>query len=84
MANPTGFHASTGAGYRFVADRVIELDRLNPQAAARMAAAFNRWKRYDTARQAMMQEELQRIGATGNLSSDVSEIIGNALKQNTE
>jgi len=82
MANPTGFHASTGAGYRFVADRVIELDRLNPQAAARMAAAFNRWKRYDTARQTMMQVELQRIGATENLSSDVSEIVENALGRN--
>ncbi len=79
MANPTGFHALSGAGYRFVADQVIEINRLNPQAAARIAAAFNRWKRYDPERQNLMQAELERIGATANLSSDVAEIVGNAL-----
>ena len=79
LANPTGFHALGGAGYRFVADRVIELDGLNPQAAARIAAAFNRWKRYDTARKDLMRKELKRIGATAGLSPDVGEIIHNAL-----
>ena len=79
MANPTGFHALSGAGYRFVADRVIDLNRLNPQVAARIASAFNCWKRYDTMRQSLMQSELKRIGATPNLSSDVGEIVGNAL-----
>jgi len=78
-ANPTGFHALSGAGYRFVADRVIELNRLNPQTAARIVVAFNRWKRYDPVRQDLMKKELGRIAATDNLSSDVAEIVGNAL-----
>jgi len=79
MANPTGFHTLSGAGYRFVADRVIDLNRLNPQVAARIASAFNCWKRYDPVRQSLMQSELKRMGATPNLSPDVAEIVGNAL-----
>ncbi len=79
MLNPTAFHADDGSGYRFHADRVIELDGLNPQIAARMASAFNRWKRYDDARQALMKAELQRIASSDGLSRDVSEIVNNAL-----
>jgi aminopeptidase N len=53
---------------------------LNPQIAARMASAFNRWKRYDEDRKTLMKEQLQRIAAVENLSGDVSEIINNALR----
>ena len=80
MLNPTGFHADDGSGYRFHADRVIELDGLNPQIAARMASAFNRWKRYDESRKVLMKTELQRIASLDNLSGDVSEIVNNALR----
>jgi aminopeptidase N len=79
MSNPTGFHAASGAGYRFVADRVIELQKINPQVAARIASAFNHWKRYDPLRSGLMQAELQRIAATPELASDVAEILHNAL-----
>jgi len=80
MLNPTGFHVADGSGYAFHADRVIELDGLNPQIAARMASAFNRWKRYDEDRKALMKTQLQRIAAVKNLSGDVSEIVNNALR----
>jgi aminopeptidase N len=80
MLNPTGFHAADGSGYVFHADRVIELDGLNPQIAAKMASAFNRWKRYDEGRKALMKTELQRIAAVEKLSSDVSEIVNSALR----
>ncbi|MGB5291448.1 MAG: aminopeptidase N C-terminal domain-containing protein, partial [Lysobacterales bacterium] len=80
MLNPTGFHAADGSGYEFHADRVIELDGLNPQIAARMASAFNRWKRYDEGRKKLMKRQLQRIAAVENLSGDVTEIINNALR----
>jgi aminopeptidase N len=80
MLNPTGFHAADGSGYAFHADRVIELDGLNPQIAARMASAFNRWKRYDDGRKKLMKAQLQRIAAVDNLSGDVSEIVNNALR----
>ncbi len=78
--NPTGFHAADGSGYSFHADRVIELDSINPQMAARMAAAFNRRKRYDEGRQTLMKAELQRISELAALSGDVTEIVKNALR----
>lgn len=80
MLNPTGFHAADGSGYRFHADRVIELDPINPQIAARMAAVFNRWKRYDEGRKALMKAELQRISSVRTLSGDVTEIVASALR----
>ncbi|MCP4048309.1 MAG: DUF3458 domain-containing protein, partial [Gammaproteobacteria bacterium] len=80
MLNPTGFHTIDGSGYVFHADRVIELDGINPQIAARMASAFNRWKRYDEDRKALMKVQLQRIASVDNLSGDVSEIVNNALR----
>ena len=78
-ANPTGFHALSGAGYRLIADRIIELNQLNPQVAARTASAFNRWKRYDPVRQELMKSELKRIATSPHLCSDVAEIVGKAL-----
>ncbi len=81
MSNPTGFHAASGAGYRWLADRVIELNRINPQIASRMAAAFNQIKRYDAGRQALMTRELKRIADVPELSGDVAEIVNSALGQ---
>ena len=77
--NPTGFHASSGAGYRLHADQVIRLNALNPQVAARMAGAFNDWTRYDEGRRGLMRAELRRIAAADGLSQDVAEIVHNAL-----
>jgi aminopeptidase N len=77
--NPTGFHASSGAGYGLHADQVIRLNALNPQVAARMAGAFNGWTRYDARRRELMRAELRRIAATDKLSQDVAEIVHNAL-----
>src|SRR5262245_61901437 len=51
-ANHVRFHAANGAGYAFAADWVLELDRLNPQIAARIARAFDRWRKFDAGRQA--------------------------------
>ena len=79
VANPTAFHAADGSGYRLLADRIIDLDALNPQVAARLAASFNSWLRYDPQRKALMRKDLERIAARPGLSGDVTEIVGNAL-----
>jgi aminopeptidase N len=78
--NPTGFHRSDGAGYRLVADHVLELDARNPQVASRLAKAFDRWRRYDAGRQAQMRAELERILAAPKLSRDVYEIASKSLQ----
>ena len=82
--NPTGFHAASGKGYRLHADQVIKLNALNPQVAARMAAAFNAWTRYDEQRRGLMQAELKRIAGTAGLSPDVAEIVQSSLRMGTD
>jgi len=77
--NLVHFHRSDGAGYQWVADRVLELCPLNPQIAARMAGAFSSWKSYDSERQALIRQELERI-ETSNPPKDVLEIIQRTLK----
>ncbi|HET6593908.1 MAG TPA: aminopeptidase N, partial [Xanthomonadales bacterium] len=84
MMNPTGFHAASGAGYRLHADQVIKLNALNPQVAARMAAAFNAWTRYDGPRRGLMQAELNRIAGTAGLSPDVAEIVQSSLRMGAD
>jgi len=78
-ANPYRFHAPDGSGYRFLADRVLQLDPINPQVAARLATQLGRWRRYDEGRQTLMRAELSRILAADNLSPDVFEIASKAL-----
>ncbi len=78
--NPTGFHRADGSGYALIADHVLELDPRNPQVAARLAKAFDRWRRYDPKRQARMQTQLERILAAPKLSRDVYEIASKSLQ----
>jgi aminopeptidase N len=73
------FHQTDGAAYEFIADKVLELDRLNPQVAASLVASFNQWKRYDSARQDLMKAQLERIAGTAGLSKDVGEIVARSL-----
>ncbi|WP_327438431.1 aminopeptidase N [Pseudomonas donghuensis] len=77
--NLVNFHAGDGSGYRFLADLVIELNALNPQIASRQLAPLTRWRKYDSARQALMKAELERILASGSLSSDVYEVVSKSL-----
>jgi aminopeptidase N len=78
-ANHVRFHAADGSGYAFLAERVLELDKLNPQVAARMARGFDRWKKFDAGRQAHARRALERIRDAEGLSRDVAEIVGKSL-----
>ncbi|MBD8480487.1 aminopeptidase N [Pseudomonas coleopterorum] len=77
--NLINFHAADGSGYRFLADLVIELNALNPQIASRQLSPLTRWRKYDSKRQALMKAELERILASGPLSSDVYEVVSKSL-----
>jgi aminopeptidase N len=78
-ANHVRFHARDGRGYAYAADQILALDRINPQVAARIARCFDRWKRFDAARQASAREQLERIRAVPGLSRDVEEVVTRAL-----
>ena len=77
--NVPQFHAEDGSGYRFIADKVIEIDRFNPQVAARLVQAFNLCNKLEPQRKNLVKQELQRIRAQEGLSKDVGEIVGKIL-----
>ncbi len=77
--NPLHFHRVDGGGYRFLADRVLELDTKNPNLAARLVSNFNQWKRYEPKRKELMHAELERM-ASRKLSGGTGEIVGKALQ----
>ncbi len=77
--NHVRFHAADGAGYAFIADQVLALDKLNPQVAARIARGFDRWNRFDAGRKEKSKAQLERIRDAAGPSKDVAEIVGKAL-----
>ena len=77
--NPAQFHAADGSGYSLWAEQVIVLNEINPQVAARLARALDRWRKYAPRLQAGMRAALEKVAATKALSNDVAEVIGKAL-----
>ena len=77
--NLAEFHAADGSGYAFWAEQVAALDALNPQVAARIARALDRWRKFTPERQAAMRRALESLAAREDLSGDVREIVGKAL-----
>ncbi len=77
--NPGGFHRADAAGYVFWGDRVIELDGINPQVAARLARALDRWKKLAEPQRSAAREAIARVAAKPDLSNDVREVVSRAL-----
>jgi len=78
-ANHLRFHDGSGSGYRLVGQVIRTLDPINPLVAARMAGAFETWRRYDEKRQALMRSELEAILALKGLSPNLFEVAGKIL-----
>ncbi|GAB4225248.1 MAG: aminopeptidase N [Methyloligellaceae bacterium] len=78
--NPTGFNRADGAGYAFVADAILEIDRFNPQIAARLAGAFKSWRMLEPERRKQAEQTLKRIAGTQKLSRDTYEIVTKTLE----
>jgi aminopeptidase N len=77
--NPGGFHRADAAGYVFWSDRVIELDAINPQVAARLARALDRWNKLAEPLRSAAREAIARVAARPDLSNDVREVVSRAL-----
>ena len=80
-ANPAQFHAADGSGYTFWKNQVLALDAINPQVAARLARALDRWTRFTIPLRDRMHAALQQVAASTTLSRDVREIISKSLGQ---
>jgi aminopeptidase N len=78
--NPSGFHRADGAGYALLAERLVALDALNPQIAARVATAFNGWQRLEPVRREAARQVLTGLAARPELSRNLAEIVAGVLK----
>lgn len=78
-ANKVQFNHPTGRGYKMVTDRLLELDKVNPQVASRLASGFKDFKRVPENLQTLMRPELDRIIKTDGLSKNVYEIVSKII-----
>ncbi len=78
-ANPYCFHAIDGRGYQLLTDYILNIDRHNAQAAAQLAEAFSEITRYDSTRQQLMLEQVEKISADKHISVNVYEIVNRIL-----
>ncbi|MBP6853368.1 MAG: aminopeptidase N, partial [Rhodoferax sp.] len=77
--NPGAFHRPDAAGYVFWSERVLELDPINPQVAARLARALDRWKKLAEPYRGAAREAIARVASKTDLSNDVREVVTRAL-----
>ena len=76
--NSLQFHCKEG--YQLLTEVIIELDRLNPQIAARFVGIYNHWRRFTQKYSSLQKNELNSIINRKELSDDVYEIVHSALR----
>jgi len=79
-ANYGTFHAADGSGYAFTAQCVVELDKINPQVAARLARSFSAWRRLEPKVGGLMKAQLEVLAGTAGLSRNTHEIVTTSLQ----
>mmetsp|Transcript_64635 Transcript_64635/g.200415 ORF Transcript_64635/g.200415 Transcript_64635/m.200415 type:complete len:904 (+) Transcript_64635:54-2765(+) len=78
--NVSGFHKSDGSGYRFMAEMVLKVDKLNPQVSSRLATSFSTWAKLDALRQERIKEQLKMLmSKKDELSKDTFEVVSKVL-----
>jgi aminopeptidase N len=78
-ANQTQFNRLDGTGYDFLAGFVVDLDRRNPQTAARLLVSFRSWRALESRRRALAESALQRVAQVTDLSRDTRDIVSRTL-----
>ena len=82
--NPAAFHRTDAAGYVLWADKLLELDAINPHVAGRLARVMDRWAALAEPYRSAAREAIARVAAKPDLSKDVREIVDRALAVPTQ
>ncbi len=80
MGNPLQFNRADGAGYDFLAEKVLAIDALNPQVASRMLGAFRSYRSLEPKRKSRAKAALKRVADATHLSRDCREIVSRMLE----
>mmetsp|Transcript_30863 Transcript_30863/g.49482 ORF Transcript_30863/g.49482 Transcript_30863/m.49482 type:complete len:297 (-) Transcript_30863:43-933(-) len=73
-SNFAKFNCSSGKGYEYLADKVIALDKINPQVAAGIAKKFLQWHKFEQPWSSLAHAQVERISRE-ELCPDVFEVI---------
>jgi aminopeptidase N len=79
MNNPKYFHSPSGKGYEFLADKIAELNIINPQVASRLITPLIQFNSFADQHKTLMKAQLVRLQALPNLSNDLKEKLDAAL-----
>jgi aminopeptidase N len=79
MANPTGFHRQDGSAYDFFANEIVEMDRRNPQVAARVMTSVRSWRALEPHSREKLREAIAKIVRNASISRDLADIAGRTL-----
>ncbi|MFN8793694.1 MAG: aminopeptidase N [Betaproteobacteria bacterium] len=82
-ANPAAVHRADAAGVVLWAEKILEVDALNPQLAARLARSMERWARLAEPYRSAAREAISRVAVRPDLSDDLREVVTRALEQPT-
>lgn len=80
MSNPLQFNRADGAGYALLTEKVLDVDRLNPQVAARLLGAFRSYRALEPNRMQLASAALSKVAAAPGISRDLGEIVGRMLE----
>ncbi len=79
IGNPSQFARPDGAGFRLVTEFVADVDKRNPQVAARALTAFRVWRSYEPIRLAAAESALLALRDAGGLSRNAADILERTL-----
>lgn len=79
MNNPKYFHSASGKGYEFLADKIAELNIINPQVASRLLTPLIQFNSFSHQHSKLMKAQLVRLQSLPNLSNDVKEKLDASL-----
>lgn len=81
--NTKYFHAKDGSGYKYIADKILEIDPINAQMASSLCSSFKILSKINKTNKSLMEKELNRVKSTHSLSENSLEIINKILKKDT-
>ena len=81
MNNPNYFHSVSGKGYEFLANKIAQLNTINPQVASRLLTPLIQFNSFAQPHKNLMKEQLTNLRKLPNLSNDLKEKLEASLSE---
>jgi aminopeptidase N len=81
IANSGAFHQADGSGYALAAQKILQLDAINPQIAARLAGPFVHWRKLVAQQETLMKSQVEAMLSSDRVSNDLNELLTTSLQE---